>query len=84
MLQVRKGDPVVPIVTVTATIQVDTDEAGIDVYELEANPTEDNVEDLVYRYFEKHPDELADLIKQQCAEEKNYQDTVEVAFEEWG
>lgn len=71
-----------PIVTITATIQIDTDEVGIDFQE--DDPTEDNICDGVYSYFEKHPDELADLIKQQCDEEKNYQDTVEVAFEEWG
>jgi len=72
------------IVTITATIQVDTDEAGIDIYSVDENPTEEGVEDVVYSYFEKRGDELADLIKQQCVEEKNYQDTVEVAFEEWG
>jgi hypothetical protein len=73
-----------PIVTITATIQVDTDEAGIDVMTETDDPTEDDVENAVYGYFEGRANELADLIKQQCDEEKNYQDTVEVAFEEWG
>lgn len=74
-----------PIVTIKATIQIDTDEVGIDIPAgVYPDPTESDVEDVVYDYFEGHANELADLIKQQCDEEKNYQDTVEVAFEEWG
>jgi len=73
-----------PIVTVVATIQINTDETGIDVLTETDDPTTDDVENAVYGYFQGHADELADLIKQQCDELKNYQDTVEVAFEEWG
>lgn len=72
-----------PILRIVSTITIDTDEVGIDLEELD-DPTEEDIADAVYGYFQKHADELADLIKQQCDEEKNYQDTVEVEFEEWG
>jgi len=77
----------VPIVRIQTTITIDTDEVGIVLPE-EADeltgPSEEDVEDVVYAYFQQHADELADLIKQECDDKKNYQDTVEVEFEEWG
>jgi len=73
----------VPKVRILAQITIDTDEVGIDVNSVVDDPAEEDVEDVVYAYFAKHADELADLIKQQCDEEKNYQDTVDVEFEEW-
>ena len=72
-----------PKVRILAQITIDTDEVGIDVNSVVDDPAEEDVEDVVYAYFAKHADELADLIKQQCDEEKNYQDTVDVEFEEW-
>jgi len=73
----------VPKVRILAQITIDTDEVGIDVNSVVDDPAEEDVEDAVYAYFSQHADELADLIKQQCDKEKNYQDTVEVEFEEW-
>jgi len=73
----------VPKVRIQATITIDTDEVGIDIRGVVDDPDETDVEDVVYGYFSQHADELADLIKQECDEEKNYQDTVEVEFEEW-
>lgn len=72
-----------PRVRIQAAITIDTDEVGIDVTTETDDPDEEAVEDAVYGYFQQHPDELADLIKQECDEQKNYQDTVEVEFEEW-
>jgi hypothetical protein len=71
-----------PIVRIQATILVNTGEAGIEIDE--QCEEEDDVCDTVYGYFQSHADELADLIKQQCDELKDYQDVVEVEFEEWG
>lgn len=73
-----------PKVRITATIEIDTDEVGIDIPADDyPDPNEEDVCDVVYAYFQGHADELADLIKQQCDEMKDYQDTVEVDFVEW-